>query len=706
MATTLCLYCRTPGHPTSLCHRWTSPTPKPTFDKAQEAALLASYRAASSNLCLRCAAYPLLEKCSLSTLMDESAYGERMDLYSNQTHTLTNDLKRQLFAHTLHLGEFKSLDIRSDCPLCRLIFYVFPTDELDEQYELAERAFYLRPFPAYDRQSNSERDVPAEVKAKYAVWFGVVTSERESQARMTELDSMVMRDAVNDAFSLSVAPGFRDERLALRARPVDPTVDYARLRHWLKQCAESHDTHCRRTWDDALIPTTRMIDVQARRVVPCPSPCEYVALSYVWGGIHPADGALEAGTLPKTIEDAITVTKGLGCKYLWVDALCVDQKPTPQQKTQLAMMDVIYSCAMTTIIAVSGKHSNTGLPGVSLARVPQAVDGIEGRDFRTVGPVYEAALYGSEYWTRAWTVQEIFFACCRLIFARDQVHFLCNSSAFCEAVDEETDPGGYLRGPRAEGTNALKATQALQSQPSRDESLPAETEYRSTLALYTERRMTHDSDSLNAFRGILHWLRKSCFSADFVCGLPLREFPQALRWFHPWDVKPKRRPAFPSWSWAGWAGRVTYSDPLDLMRRVKPKMSRREDLGTDRVVRFVDIDADERVLTVEATVIRLDIRCEPFSEAFVPGTDEMLGIVRERNSPHHNTLTTGMYDFLVVERLRLKNYADGPVREYVYMLLLEWDGDVAMRVTKVRLFVELGLTLERAAPVVKTIRMK
>lgn len=53
-------------------------------------------------------------------------------------------------------------------------------------------------------------------------------------------------------------------------------------------------------------------------MVHCPAYCDYVALSYVWGGVQPTEKALETHNLPQMIEDAITVTIGLGKQYLWV----------------------------------------------------------------------------------------------------------------------------------------------------------------------------------------------------------------------------------------------------------------------------------------------------------------------------------------------------------------------------------------------------
>jgi len=66
----------------------------------------------------------------------------------------------------------------------------------------------------------------------------------------------------------------------------------------------------------------------------------YTALSYVWGAVPHIrltkanrakllePGCLQAAgitPLPKTIDDAITLTRLLGRRYLWVDSLCLLQ---------------------------------------------------------------------------------------------------------------------------------------------------------------------------------------------------------------------------------------------------------------------------------------------------------------------------------------------------------------------------------------------
>lgn len=228
-----------------------------------------------------------------------------------------------------------------------------------------------------------------------------------------------------------------------------------------------------------------------------------------------------------------------------------------------------------------------------------------------------------------------------------------------------------------------------------------EEDYRECVSNYTERQMTNDRDSLNAFLGIVSYLRKSWFPKGLVWGMPLAELPQALRWYHPRSVNPRRRPDFPSWSFTGWEGQAVYSGPLDIRHKNERG---RTDVSTHMTARFVGID--DQVLTLEAYIVKLEIRTDPFSDAYVPGTEDLLGPVRERNFLHNNTLPSKTDDFLIVERIRYRVAPDRPFREDLYLLLLDWDGHVAQRRTKVRLFLGPDVDIEKASPQLQQVRLK
>lgn len=128
-----------------------------------------------------------------------------------------------------------------------------------------------------------------------------------------------------------------------------------------------------------------------------------------------------------------------------VDALCVDQSPTPQQAQQLAMMDIIYQCSAVTIVALSGENSAAGLPGVSREspRIPQGREVIDGNELLTIFPLLAQDLESVTHSTRAWTMQEVMMTRCRIIFTNHQVRWWCNSAEWSECVDETCDPANY-----------------------------------------------------------------------------------------------------------------------------------------------------------------------------------------------------------------------------------------------------------------------
>jgi len=228
-----------------------------------------------------------------------------------------------------------------------------------------------------------------------------------------------------------------------------------------------------------------------------------------------------------------------------------------------------------------------------------------------------------------------------------------------------------------------------------------EEDYRACVGSYTIRELTNESDSLNAFLGIVGYLTKSYFSSGLIHGMPLHEFPQALRWYHSRTAEPERRSDFPSWAWCGWQGEVKYSGSLDLTKE------HRDDVysETDLTVKFKEFDG--QILTVEGYQVTLDIRNEPFSEAFVPDTNSSLGPARHRDfQPHKNRLMAGRHEFLVVERLKYKRTEGSLLREDVHMLLLGWNSGFWVRKEQVSILLDPGIKFEDAKPRFETVRLK
>lgn len=280
-------------------------------DHVKEELTLDNLRSKPSSLCGRCAKYSIINVFNESEVVDTTEHLEYIDSV-NHVSNVMNDWIDNRQRHNLVLGPYSSILLRGNCPLCRLIFHIFPT-EIEE-----DAVYYVRPFPSYDRQSSFLKEASEYSKKQYALYFSVECEEGATR-NVTNFFADPIGQMINRvwyAFGLSSQNPALDRR-ALSARATHPYIDYSLCRQWLDECRSKHGITCQRSWSDDLR-TSRMIDVEARRIIPCPPNCDYVALSYVWGGVKLEEGALENRKLPQTIEDAIKVTLNLGIQYLWV----------------------------------------------------------------------------------------------------------------------------------------------------------------------------------------------------------------------------------------------------------------------------------------------------------------------------------------------------------------------------------------------------
>lgn len=102
--------------------------------------------------------------------------------------------------------------------------------------------------------------------------------------------------------------------------------DFSWIKNAIADC-QQHHSNCSKTASTPIVPELRIIDCQAGCSTPsitlAPGSCQYVALSYVWGGpAHVADDEVAP-----VIKDAMKVTLELGLRFLWVDRyVSADQK--------------------------------------------------------------------------------------------------------------------------------------------------------------------------------------------------------------------------------------------------------------------------------------------------------------------------------------------------------------------------------------------
>ncbi|RSL68869.1 hypothetical protein CEP53_002407 [Fusarium sp. AF-6] len=109
--------------------------------------------------------------------------------------------------------------------------------------------------------------------------------------------------------------------------------------------------------------------------------------------------------LPATIRDAIAVVQRLGCRYLWVDALCLVQNDTYDLDQGVKTMDLIYERAWLTIVAACGHDANARLPGAQYGTRKPSTNTCNVMPGITLGVVVglDDLLGRSMYDTRGWT---------------------------------------------------------------------------------------------------------------------------------------------------------------------------------------------------------------------------------------------------------------------------------------------------------------
>ena len=64
--------------------------------------------------------------------------------------------------------------------------------------------------------------------------------------------------------------------------------------------------------------------------------------------------------LPSNYRDAITITRRLGYKYIWIDSLCIFQDLSEDWIREAAAMSKVYSSSAVTVAAVWAQDSHGG----------------------------------------------------------------------------------------------------------------------------------------------------------------------------------------------------------------------------------------------------------------------------------------------------------------------------------------------------------
>jgi hypothetical protein len=365
----------------------------------------------------------------------------------------------------------------------------------------------------------------------------------------------------------------------LGGRPYETQINFSLTKDWAESCMNTHERCGIQSWHSHIkdISLLRFIDVEDMCLVDAPKGSQFIALSYVWGRVSIFKATLQnkvqlyskmglsqfIDEIPTTIQDAIQVTRELGMRFLWTDAICIIQDDWEEKKQLIRSMDAVYAQATLTIVAAQGTNASSGLPGVR----PEA---------RKVPPVFEYSpevkvlvaatplpdlLLSCPWSTRGWTYQEGLLSARLLVFTNDAVHFACNSTCWSEDLNNISEraspPWKFATGSQY---NFRATLTDLEIEAAQDPGADALSDlWQTVIGELSGRNLSYESDILFAGAGMFALLEE-IFGAQSLWGIPESRMEDFLFWspMHPGTLK-RRKDNFPTWSWSGWVGEVSWT---------------------------------------------------------------------------------------------------------------------------------------------------
>jgi hypothetical protein len=387
---------------------------------------------------------------------------------------------------------------------------------------------------------------------------------------------------------------------------------YKLISDWLADCVSGHP-HCRTSKNLAL--PTRLLDVGDQGndsifslVSSNGLSDKYLALSYCWGPAdrHPPkllEGNLamyEAGVpscfLPRTFQDAFQVARGIGCRYIWIDSLCIIQDSEFDKARELAKMKDVFQNSYLTIAVADSLDTNYGMlfsrPSAESPDVQvEWQDSITRRkvtahlrvDKSGTGDAIRnhspEAYADGQLGQRAWTLQERLLPCRVLHYTSHQLVWECQTirawegNNVVESVDDSIPEVG----------NDVQVIKDINLKPmirimKELEAWGADVIYRywyRVLAVYSCRELSYDSDKISGISGIADQVGQ--YVQDrLVHGIWIKDIARGLLWSLQPPLVPRRTTLqAPSWSWAYCHGHIFDSLPVPRTGRLPKTHTRR-----------------------------------------------------------------------------------------------------------------------------------
>lgn len=275
--------------------------------------------------------------------------------------------------------------------------------------------------------------------------------------------------------------------------------------------------------------------------------------------------------LPRTIQDAITVTRRLNLKYIWIDRLCIVQDDEVQREKELEKMGEIFANAYVTISAATAINSEKGfLEGRELlSRAytrPIKIPSFSPNGLRDHVMLYQrgSATTREPIHHRAWTLQEDLLSPRLLFYGDFELVWAC---ATCVKT---------ISGIQAEicdtGETEMARLRRLFTNESAYDKSDIMTLWEDLIREYSRRKLSRSDDKLPALSGLAMKF-EHLIQGEYLAGLWSCWLPTHLLWKitgpsgsgkDQHDSGPWRAP---TWSW------LSVDSPVDIELEKKETFS-------------------------------------------------------------------------------------------------------------------------------------
>ena len=290
---------------------------------------------------------------------------------------------------------------------------------------------------------------------------------------------------------------------------------------------------------------------------------KYCTLSYRWGKQAPAcmlstqltaDRVLILVSMPQTFQDAIIVARGLGIRFLWIDALCIIQPSAHGDYTDWNMegprMWLVYQNVICNISATCSEQPSDGFlhkvgidynPHCSVpARATNDGPG-EPLVISTNIPPFHASVVVSNLNRRGWVAQERLLSRRILHFTEEGVFRECQESKEYEIDDNEVDDRNVSQ---------------------HHVSLMMLGDWLAFIEFYSQSQFTLQTDRLIALSSIARSVKVERFGHQYYAGIWGSHLCRCLSWSSTTPCSATARKwcldIAPSWSWASVTGGIQY----------------------------------------------------------------------------------------------------------------------------------------------------